>query len=664
MTTRFRIEAVLLNTTEGDVLYDFPSDLTVLAGKTGVGKTTLLELIKFGFGGNAVLADVAREHVNYVTLNVALGESRLQISRSIDPVKRNLARVTDLKTLERLPDHRVANGHPSLNTLLMAALGLPDDMRAPARTGSSSRPGSRISFSDIFSFLYIPQSAINRDIAHSQESYREPTRKTVFELLFGLTDAEIQALRSRFNALNGQINDAEKEYIAIVSFLRTSNTTGREEAELLLSDAVANQAAAEAELVVLREEIDPVADRETQALRDLLTEAERSLADARGMVTELGRQQVEYTNERHRVQTDLARLHRMREAGERLANIEFAVCPRCMQSLISLFREIPEGCCRVCLQPDPVLPEDAIYSEQYEFSQLADQLQEMDDQLYAIAQQLTVAMQAATDREQLVQGLTAKIDTRTSERVTPRLQAYSDAVARFSAARVQQEQFELILRQWDRADDLGARVRGLRAEREAVRASIEKSLNELSQRRREVLDNLNEEFHDTVMTLGIPGVQSAAISPTTYLPLLDDQSYTTFSPPGGGIVTATQVAYWTSLLAVALRDPQSIYPAFLMLDTPRLAVNTSEELAAALYRRLVQQAGTEPGRVQLIIADNELPAEYRRNYPEIVFTYDSPTISTVRHPGPTRVRTIGDIPDSEPDRNSRSNTRRLGRARL
>jgi hypothetical protein len=46
------------------------------------------------------------------------------------------------------------------------------------------------------------------------------------------------------------------------------------------------------------------------------------------------------------------------------------------------------------------------------------------------------------------------------------------------------------------------------------------------------------------------------------------------------------------------------------------------------------------GQVQFIIADNQLPASYRRDYDEIDFTYDSPTVSTVPHPGPDAVKTI------------------------
>lgn len=161
----------------------------------------------------------------------------------------------------------------------------------------------------------------------------------------------------------------------------------------------------------------------------------------------------------------------------------------------------------------------------------------------------------------------------------------------------------------------------------------------LGNRRTEILAHLNEEFQNAVTALGIPGVQTATIHHTSHLPLLNGRPFATFSS-GGGIITATQVAYWTSLLAVALRRGDTYYPALLIIGSPRLALNEAEALSAALYRRLVTQADAGPGQLQFIIADNQLPAHYRRDYAEIDFTYDTPTVSTVPHPGPTAVRPI------------------------
>ncbi|RAY10663.1 hypothetical protein DPM19_34475 [Actinomadura craniellae] len=637
MTVRFRIDTVALATTEGEVHYAFPSDLTVLAGKTGVGKTTLLELIKFGFGGNAALADVARNHVHEVTLEVAIGDSRLQISRSLGTAKSKKVRVTDLTARERLPDHHIDATQPSLSTLLMTALGLPDDLKAAVTTKGSTNAGNRITFADIFSYLYVPQSAINREIARSGEGYYQPKRKAVFELLFGLTNPDIMKLRSEVNTLNGEIAEAEKEHQTVLTFLEDSNTTARLDAQNALDAAAAAQAAAEAEQMALRNAIDPITDRETQVLRDMLNDAEYGLAEARALVTHLTRQVGEYTAERRRVQTDLTRLQRMHDAGERLADIEFVVCPRCMQSLSN--RSVPDTSCRVCLQPDPVQPSTPEQGGRYEILQLTDQLTEMHDHLEAIATQLEAARQAEVDRTQLVDALTAKIDARVAERLTPRLQAFSDAADRLAAARTQQEHLEQVLRQWDRADDLGLVVQRLQGEKDRILAEIQEAQEALDARKRDILDALNDEFQRAASELGIPGVQQATINRDSYLPMLNGQKYSTFSGPGGGIITATQVAYWTSLLNVALRDRQTRYPAFLLIDTPRLALQ-AESLAAALYRRIVGQADANPGRIQLIIADNELPAAYRSHYQEVHFTYEDPTIPTIPHPGPKAVQKL------------------------
>jgi hypothetical protein len=444
-------------------------------------------------------------------------------------------------------------------------------------------------------------------------------------------------MRSDLNVLHASIAAADTEHKTVLAFLRDSNTASRAEAEHAMAAAAADQAAAEAEHAVLREGIDPVTDRETLVLRDLLTEAERALADARATVTALARQQAEYTRERRRVQTDLDRFHRMRDAGERLANIEFTVCPRCLQSLTQ--RPVPEGSCRVCLQLDPVTATAVGDTDLYEARQLADQLAEMDDQVHALSGQLAAAAQAVTDREQLVKDLSFDLDARTAARITPRLQAFSDAAQRLATARARQQQLELVLRQWDRADDIGEAAERLRAERERLRAELASDEANLDRRREEILASLTAEFQDTVTALGIPGVQTATIHPTNYLPLLNGRPFATFSR-GGGIITAAQVAYWTSLLTVALRRGDTLYPALLIVDSPRLALNAAEDLSAALYRRLVTMADASPGQVQFLIADNQLPTHYRRDYAQIDFTYGTPTVSTVRHPGPANVQPI------------------------
>jgi hypothetical protein len=642
VTIKVRLDSVLLETTEGPVEYRFRSDLTVLTGLTGVGKTTLLELVKYGFGCNGKLAPKAIEVVNDVILEVTLGSSRWRLARSLDRRKGRMVRVTDLIAQERLPDHHVdPAAEPSLSALLLTALGLPADARAAATGGGSSKPGSRITFGDVLSFMYVQQADINKDIAHSQDSYLDPKRKAVFELLFGITNTEILAMRSEFNRLKGELEKTDTEHRNILAFLRDSRTADRSVAQRELEAAVADELEAQVAQAALRDDLDPVADRETAVLRDLLGEAERSLADARRAAVDLARQQADYASERRRVRGDLDRYHRMRDAGERLANFEFTLCPRCMQSLTA--RPVPGGACRVCLQEDPVqvgLDDGGLY----EARQLSDQLDEMDGQLELLAGQLATVTQAIGAREQLVKNLATDLDARTRDRITPRLQAFGDLFQRIATSRALRQEFEHILRQWDRADDIGAEAKRLRAKREQIRSALADREENLKNRREALFASLDEEFQRTVFEMGVPGVTSANIDPKTYLPLLNEGSYQDFSY-GGGIITAVQVSYWTTLLTVAIRTTgyHNDYPTLLIIDTPQLALNAQVPLNNAVYHRLsTQQDAGKRGEVQLIIADNAVPDAYEHAFAQEEFNYSRPTISSVPHPGPAGVKTIHD----------------------
>lgn len=639
MTTTFRLEEIRLDTAGGPVVHEFRSDLTVLAGPTGVGKTTLLELAKYALGGDGLVTSVADENISLVHVLVRVGAERLRLSRAVAAEQSNTVEVTDLRSGQRLPDHHVDRLEPRVSDLLMTALGLPTGLRAAPRSSSSTKQGARITFNDVFRFMYVPQLAMNREIAGSSNTYYEPKRRTVFELLFDLTTPELVTMRSELNALNSQASEARSQVISVENFLSDSGTTSRIEAEVELAEARRDGAEAEDELERITRDMVEVTDRETQALRDLLAESERGLTDARSLADELRREQVEYSAERRRLELDVARLERMLTAGALIANIEFMTCPRCMQSLD---REVPTGRCRVCLQDDVVagLPRTG----HDEAAQLRSQIDEVDEQLRQIERAHIEILASAQEREALVRRLASQIDERTQQRVSPRLQAYADSARRVERSVVQERALERVLRQWDRAEDLRAHAERVERDRRALDAQIRSAAARETARRTDVLQELTAEFQSTVRAFGIPNGQDASINATTYLPELGGRRFDKVSL-AGGIATATQVAYWISLVTVAARRQDTKYPGFLLIDSPRLALNTAEGMALQMYRRFVAQVGAVPGRLQFIVADNELPREYGRGFVEISFDYEHPTVPTVPHPGPAHVKTVGSEDD-------------------
>ncbi|WP_224763401.1 hypothetical protein [Salinibacterium sp. ZJ70] len=602
-----------------------------------MGKSTLFELIKHALGGTALLAEVVRTGVLEVSVDIRIGSNRLLLTRPIDSENSSVVRVRDLTEQLDLEDHYTDKREPSISSLLLSSMGVPDDMRAASKASNSTKQGARISFADIFKYMYVSQGDINKEIAGSEDSWYTPKRKAVFELLFGLTNPSILDLQSSVARLRGEHEDAQREHAVVLQFLADSGAQSRFEADANHANAQAQIRESSAELDALREAIQPAIDRETRTLRDLLGEAEKSLAEAANAKSLTEQQRADFAAERAHVKQDIARLERMASAGERLAQIEFSVCPRCMQSLKA--REAPPKLCRLCLQDDPLAVAEPSHHTTYELSHLKEQELELETQVLALAEELVLTEQTFADRSRLVEELSRAIQDRTQNRITPQLQAYTDATARLANAEGRSRQLEQILKFWDRADDLESHAAGLGTELSRLQHELDVSAGMLAKRRGEIFTELDDEFAENVAAIGVPGVRSARIDRDNYLPVLNDQALKDFSPVGG-VRTATQVAYWVTLLNVALRRRDTLFPAFLLIDSPRTSLNDNDELSAALYRRLVTAADAADGRVQLIIGDNELPAAYRRDYAQMDFDYDHPTIATIPHPGREAVKTI------------------------
>lgn len=532
-------------------------------------------------------------------------------------------------------DRSVAGADPTISDLLLGAMGLQGGLRAAARGSGSTKAGSQITFNDVWRFMYVPQSEINRDIASSQQGYYDPKRKAVFELLFRLTSPAMLEMRSEINTLKSKIDVANRDAEVVRQFLADTKLTSRFDAEAKLAQAKHDEKEAKDVLSSLQGELADAVDRESQVLRDLLNDAEQSLAEARQLAAEFERQHAEYETERRRVSLEIDRLTRMESAGLRLANIEFSVCPRCTQRLDQ--RDVPEGTCRVCLQEDVVA--DLPAGDQYETEQLKSQLDEIVEQLRIIDEQNAQTTAVIEDRTGLVRSLSADIDNRTTTRITPRLQAYADAAAKVERARAEQQSLNQVMQQWDRADDLAQTAENLASRRAHLQTTLKVMEADLSHRKNELFDDIDLEFRATVTDFGIPSIETASISRETYLPLLNGQPFKEVSA-GGGIITATQVAYWVSLVTVAARRRDTDFPAFLMLDSPRLALNAEEDITGQMYRRFAIQVGVAPGRLQFIVADNELPVGLNQSFDALTFSYDAPTVSSVEHPGPAHVTTL------------------------
>lgn len=115
---------------------------------------------------------------------------------------------------------------------------------------------------------------------------------------------------------------------------------------------------------------------------------------------------------------------------------------------------------------------------------------------------------------------------------------------------------------------------------------------------------------------------------------------------GGGASTALNIAYHLTLLTAALDSPGVLLPNLLIIDSPRKAIGNSQSdraLGRSIHARLVTLAETYKNKIQLIIADNDLPLDIVTPNPVIELTSQRSTVPGVTNTGVGRGKRVEDM---------------------
>jgi AAA domain len=640
MSRPLLIRQITLVTSGSRHNYRFRPGINVITGPIGTGKSSLLELIRYAFGGEAILTNAVQQAVLNVVLEVQLGDDRFLLEREIDS---NIVRTTNATTGEELTySVRRSMQYPRISSFLLAALGLPEARLVRSRTQPSAS-SSPLSFYDYYAYCYVPQTEIDRSIVRHLDKYREGRRRAAFELLFGLSNEEVLGLEVRAGQLAQELVDARAAEAAVSRFLRSSGDATDE--SLVLQQAEAGSDLNDARLTLQRL-------RETARTRTLDEEPLRQqLAAAGARLQELGTREAQLqaeATERTRVvaqlELDLRKLERTRAAAKILNSIEFVQCPRCLQPLQSNGNEL----CYVCNQPEPPTSAEADTAYQIERRRLVALEEEVKSLVAASRSELELILQERTVATLNATRLQAQIDERTRRYVSPLFEMIARTSARIAAAEARLEAIDRARTHWAKHRELSAQVRSLELQINGVNTDIAEAKARFQSRRQRV-GVMSSLFDEIVAFLQPPWyTPPARIDERDYLPVINNGDFDALS---GGEKTVMNVAYHLTLLSYALRDGMTNLPYFLILDSPRKNVGfirDDRSLVQRMYRRFEAFRGVYGDGYQLIIADNDVPTDVTVHFStRTQLTYDRPLIPDFDHPGPGRVETIG--PGDKPD---------------
>ncbi len=523
-----------------------------------------------------------------------------------------------------------------------------------------------LGFNHLFTYMYVEQLEIDRSVAHHRERDSEPLRKGMFRFLFGLTNstqADLEARRLEARVERKRVAD---EASLLRSVLLQAGYQSAFATEAAADDLRKTIALLESQAEALSSEGRPRSGKLSMLQQALsLTESEWQEADE--LCVSLDRAIAAREAQIGSLELELGRLQRVADASQFFALLEFQSCPRCAQELLE---QQDTGTCRLCRQPEPVPlvatsgePDLLTDLQPSPHPSLTPDIERMLAEMRGVQQRDQADRTALGDRRDALRDRTAEYSGRIKvlleDFIGDRLESYSDVRAQLAAGRERLIHLESDLLNWDRVADSEQRAQSLIVEIRRLDQSIAFGADSLAGDRANVMTSLSERFAEILAEAQIRGVTSAEISSENYLPYVNGIRFDAFTV-GGGTRTAIVVAYWLSLISVALSVRDTLLPAFLIIDNPRKAIGPSEAMAENLYRTLDNIAHTTQFRgrdMQVIVADNYVPEDVAANWQLLVFDFEHPTVASVAHPGEDQVTTVEGLASSAAARTRRRRAR-------
>lgn len=235
--------------------------------------------------------------------------------------------------------------------------------------------------------------------------------------------------------------------------------------------------------------------------------------------------------------------------------------------------------------------------------------------------------------------LAKQLDGETSDSLAPLVDDIASATARIREIDTKIDTLRRLEEQHDRLDEQSSYIKGLQDAQAMRRGKLGSDFT--LEPEEDVLAQLNTTFQNIVMNIGLPHATGRArLDPATLLPLVDEQ---TFSQRGGGARVAVSVAYSLALLTYTLEREFSQLPSLLMIDSPQKNFGANKDDKALSHRvyeqflnnmaerhKLANSRFSRP--FQLIIVDNDIPADIRRRVRIISFSRESGFIQNLSDP--------------------------------
>ncbi|WP_150241193.1 AAA family ATPase [Nocardiopsis quinghaiensis] len=658
MSTRFLIRALEVATDRWHTprrrephRREFDEGLNLLIGPPGSGKSTVIELIRFGLGMNARKTPVV-EKVRGVHVEITVGERLLRLYRST--VSHGEVRAHDMSLGRDIGTFPVTSNDPDETTIgkqLMVWLGLPSDV--DFTSGGQRRT---LSFEHVWEYVHVPQTDIDQRIARHDATGLTPRRMRLFQLLFDLIDEELQQLEQLLLEARKEHTEAKNRNEGVTAFTERASLPPAADLRGRLSEALQRRERLSGALSELRSTMGTRDDR-VLTLRGMLAANRNNALRTQAALRELTQVQASRQEHANGLRRSLERLQRLRSANDLLAPIEFSQCPRCMQDVDG--RSTPAETCRLCLQPEPPTEEEAreksssdgelpllipgesgaqevqLAAQREELLSLISQGERERQTLLGHLDELAEGNREIREEEELLTG-TGGPHVEELSRLTEGLARVDGEVEQLRHSLDLDRQVQSFRDDVERA---GLEARAAQENKKGHEAYLRRQAQGLFARLSRSYDRL---LHD----LGTPNALRGEISPKDYLPHIDEKRFDSVNLSGGNQIPFI-VGYWLTLHEEALGNPLYLLPGCLILDSPQKSLGPLQPLSQRLYEQFRRITANSERPFQLFVLDTDLPDGFDPGSSLISVDYPSPGIPGIHHAGPENQPHVEDMEGME-----------------
>ncbi len=561
------------------------------------GKTTFTNLIKYGLGDRDRFSsgEIAQK-IQYLFLEVNLNNKIFTIRRDLNkPGSRvGIFENSYQSTFEYDNPSILVDPKTPFSDFILGELEIPN-----LKISRSTRPGSQplsVTFQEFLRLLYMDQKNSFQEFMYKVQP--EWMKGKTVQILLGMSKEEVEELKNRIQSLANEIDDLQRKINHITDFLVSSGYSNRIEILEKISEFESKRRDTSRKINEIKIQMRGK-EGLTDELRDNLDHANRTLTDLREKRSKLLFKMQDFQNLLNSFLVDRDKIRKIKESNFVLSSIDFAKCPRCLQSITSEMRQREiNGSCQLCERPllvesDKVNILDKDDAVEEEIKEVKILLSKYENDLLALNSEIQINQSEKYKLEDA-------IDQRTETYVSPfvddleRLLLVSNRIdAEIETLNHQIAQWDLLEKREELLSQLKTQKKKLQMQLSGLDVGDNTKIRKLSEYYESFLRRVEDVKHIR-----------ARINPEDMMPLVNGNLYT--EDVGSGMQAVRIIGYHYSLLDFSMENP-CYYPKFLILDSPRafdLNRDTYERLLLQFHRL---QKRVEEIDFQVILTTRDLP---------------------------------------------------------